>query len=502
MEYLSVALGLLGLLVAYSIQSAGTYFVRRKLIRERGCQPPTRLPQKDPVFGLDIVFKVFKSFEERRRNMTLKELVDEYGCTHQSKPYGATRIFSIEPQNLQAVFATDFGSFGVEPLRLFNFKPFIGKGIMNSDGAFWEHSRALIKPTFARTQISDLSSLEIHVSRLIDLIPKDGSTVDLQPLFARLALDSSTEFLLGESVRSLAPDSDIDAKAFLAAYNYGQAGVGKRMQLPSWNIFTLDKKFWKSCKIASEFVDKYVDRAVLNCALPASDAEQSKYILAYELAKQTGDRIDIRNQLLNVFLPGHEATGVALTNIFFLLARHPKVWAKLRREILSIGTEVIKFERLKSLKYLQAVMNETFRLHPAVGTMARAALRDTVLPTGGGTSGKAPILVLKGDVFATSFYALHRRRDVYGDDADIFRPERWEPLRPAHWTYMPFGGGPRICPGQQLALTEVAYTTVRLLQRFEGIENRDDVLEFVEQYKISTESRNGAKVSFLCADSA
>src|SRR4051812_37425531 len=177
MEYISLILGLLGLLAVYIVQRSRTYFARRRLIRERGCQPPTRLPQKDPIFGLDVVLKVFRSFEERRRNMTLKELVDEYGSTHQSKPYGTTKIFSIEPENLQAVFSTDFGNFGVEPLRLFNFKPFIGKGIMNSDGPFWEHSRALIKPTFVRAQISDFSSLEIHVSRLIDLIPKDASTV-------------------------------------------------------------------------------------------------------------------------------------------------------------------------------------------------------------------------------------------------------------------------------------------------------------------------------------
>jgi cytochrome P450 len=139
-------------------------------------------------------------------------------------------------------------------------------------------------------------------------------------------------------------------------------------------------------------------------------------------------------------------------------------------------------------------MNETFRLHPAISTMARAALQDTVLPTGGGQSGTSPILIRKGDVFATGFCALHRWKDIYGADADQFWPERWESLKPAHWMCMPFGGGARICPGQQLALTEVAYTTVRILQRFGRIENRDEVLEFVESFKISTESKNGAKV--------
>lgn len=487
-------------LVIYGLRATRDYYARLKLIRQRGCQPPPSLPQKDPFFGLDVVYQMFRSAKERRRNMSMKEQVDIYGRTFQSKPYGNTTIFTIEPRNLQAVFATDFESYGLEPLRLFVFEPFIGKGIITTDGAFWEHSRALIRPTFARAQVADLSSLEVHVSRLIDLIPKDGSTVDLQPLFARFALDSSTEFLFGESLKSMCPESSIDAKAFLAAYNYGQAGVGRRMQLPKWNFLTRDKKFWSSCKIARDFVDHYVEKALIHTA-SASDEKPGRYILAYELARETKDRTDIRNQLLNIFLPAHDASAVALTNVFFNLARHPHVWAKLRREVLALApaTEDLSFERLKSLKYLQQVLNETFRLNPTIGTTRRIALRDAIFPTGGGPDGSAPIFVRKGDAVTTSFYALHRRKDIFGDDADKFRPERWEGLRPPHWAYMPFGGGPRVCPGQQLALTEMGYTIIRILREFQAIENRDPVWEFVELWKISTESANGAKVAFVPA---
>jgi cytochrome P450 len=67
---------------------------------------------------------------------------------------------------------------------------------------------------------------------------------------------------------------------------------------------------------------------------------------------------------------------------------------------------------------------------------------------------------------------MHRRRDIYGPDADEFRPERWEKLRPG-WGYLPFNGGPRICVGQQFALTEAGYATVRLMQTFSGIEDRE-----------------------------
>ena len=89
--------------------------------------------------------------------------------------------------------------------------------------------------------------------------------------------------------------------------------------------------------------------------------------------------------------------------------------------------------------------------------MNRIALCDTALPTGGGPTGTSPIFVKKGSVVTTSFYALHCLRHIYGPDADIFRPERWQKMRPAHWSYIPFGGGPRVCIGQQLTLTEVGY---------------------------------------------
>jgi cytochrome P450 len=65
---------------------------------------------------------------------------------------------------------------------------------------------------------------------------------------------------------------------------------------------------------------------------------------------------------------------------------------------------------------------------------------------------------------------MHHRRDLWGQDADEFRPERWEGRR-AGWEYLPFNGGPRICIGQQFALTEASYVTVRMLQRFDAIDD-------------------------------
>ena len=93
---------------------------------------------------------------------------------------------------------------------------------------------------------------------------------------------------------------------------------------------------------------------------------------------------------------------------------------------------------------------------------------------------------------------MHRRKDIYGPDAEEFRPERWSPeegLRPG-WGYLPFNGGPRICVGQQFALTEASYAIVRLLQEFGRIEDRDGT-KWEEQLGLTLASGKGVLVAML-----
>ena len=88
----------------------------------------------------------------------------------------------------------------------------------------------------------------------------------------------------------------------------------------------------------------------------------------------------------------------------------------------------------------------------------RQATKTTVLPVGGGPDGSSPLLIRKGEAVSYSVYAMHRRKDLYGDDADRFRPDRWESdsgpdLRDIGWGYLPFNGGPRVCLGRECGLS-------------------------------------------------
>lgn len=205
----------------------------------------------------------------------------------------------------------------------------------------------------------------------------------------------------------------------------------------------------------------------------------------HALAGYTRDPRMLRDQLVAVLLAGRDTTAGTLSWTFHELSQHPDVLAKLRSEVLAVvgPDREPTYDDLKNLKYLQHTMNETLRLYPAVPFNLRHALHDTTLPVGGGPDGLDPIPVLKGSPVAYSTLIMQRRADLYpshGMDGEplppssVFCPERWDNWQPKHWQYIPFNGGPRICLGQNFALTEMAYTLVRIFQKYSVVEKRWD----------------------------
>jgi len=121
---------------------------------------------------------------------------------------------------------------------------------------------------------------------------------------------------------------------------------------------------------------------------------------------------------------------------------------------------------------------------------------------GGGEDQLAPLWVAKGTIIEMDLYAMHRNPKIYGDDAEEFRPSRWAPGRPlweAKRQYSPFIGGIRICPAQQMVLAQLTYLLVRLAQEYKTIVNKDPVYRYVEEIKMTVESRNGTKISVVPA---
>lgn len=158
-------------------------------------------------------------------------------------------------------------------------------------------------------------------------------------------------------------------------------------------------------------------------------------------------------------------------------------------------------------------------LHDIVPFNIRAALKDTTLPVGGGpdrsevslflapclknllTRFFQPIGILKGTVIAYGPIIMQRRKDIVGPDADEFKPERWDTWAPKSWQYIPFNGGPRICIGQQFALTEMGYSLVRLFQAFDEVHYMDSEPQRMRA-EITVSAAGGVKVAFKEASTA
>lgn len=272
-------------------------------------------------------------------------------------------------------------------------------------------------------------------------------------------------------------------------------------------FYAFDKK-WKSAygKVHA-FIDVHVKRALEETAPnrgqsfsrdPQSNKHGSvqRYILLNEMAKKIRDPIELRYQILNVFLPARDTTSIALGNALFHLARNPSLWNDLRHTALALGSQPLTFQLLKSLAQFRHVVFEAIRLQGPSGRIFRTALRDTILPVGGGPNGRSPLFVEQGTVVALNMWALHHDRNIWGNDVDQFKPQRWDDRRPS-WEFAPFFGGPRVCPAEQQVLTQIVYVLVRLVRAFSRIENRDPSAEYVEATKMATESRNGVKIALF-----
>ncbi|KAG8157160.1 hypothetical protein KVR01_012868 [Diaporthe batatas] len=449
---------------------------------------PTKLP-----FGIDFVWRTVSTVSNGG------DLLDDVygplyaanGTTFSMPSIGSTaEMFTIDPANIQAILATKFQDFPIGEKRNSAFRLLLGDSILTTDGAFWEHSRALFRPQFSREQISDLGKTEASVQALFEALPLVGTEhngsveVDIMPIIFRFTLDTSTDFLFGESVDSqrtaavgvtsmtsataaMAADQGSNEMTFAEAFHEAPLWILTRVRLQGLYWLAPSKKGKK----AAEYLRRYTDHYV---RLAKAEVGKDKHGLLNTLVEQTRDEVELRDQILAMLVAGRDTTATLLSWVILLLAQHPEAFRRLRQEVIRDFGEYttdpwnINFSTLKACKYLQFVLRETLRVYDSVPINARVAARDTVLPRGGGADGSLPIVVQKGQTVNFVPYLLHRREDMW-DAATEFRPERWEGVK-LDWTYIPFSGGPRICLGQQFALTEAGYLLARLTQKFERID--------------------------------
>lgn len=179
----------LAIAIVYYVVRQYNEYVRYETTRKSlGCSELSEYPSWDPIFGVGYVRAMLKALKEDR---FLQFQTDSYAArgskVWKANFLGNRMVYSAEPENMKAMSTSHKDAFAVEPIRIGNgaITPFTGPGVTSSDGARWKASRDLVKPYFERAAFSNLERLSGHVDCLIEKIPKDGSTVDMQPLFQR-----------------------------------------------------------------------------------------------------------------------------------------------------------------------------------------------------------------------------------------------------------------------------------------------------------------------------
>ncbi|KAI3327597.1 cytochrome P450 monooxygenase CYP539B5 [Xylariaceae sp. AK1471] len=436
------------------------------------------------------------------------------GCDVVEVQMGVSERFIItrEPEHIKTMLTTKFGDFGKGPKLQKEWKAFLGHSVFTTDGPQWQENRGLIRPMLMKDRVTDLDIFERYASKMISKIPLSvprsghsngddgGSVVDMMDLFYRMTLDITTDFLFGATSNSL----DNPANEFARAFNETQRRQMVIAMLGPFAGFAPKAEFYASIATIDKFVSPYVDAAA---ALPAAELEKitksdKGFTFLHSIMQYTRDKRLLRDQLVGILIAGRDTSAATLSWTFYELSRYPDKVRRLREEILGlVGRDRLPtYDDLKNMTYLRHTLNETLRLYPAIPYSVRRALKDSTLPNG---PGNPPISVVEGDAVIYAPLAMHRRSDLYPptsaqfEDPALFSPERWEHWTPKAWHYVPFSGGPRICIGQNFAMTEMAFVVIRILQNFERFEYVGDWSTQYQVPELVIRPGNGVPLRFF-----
>lgn len=202
--------------------------------------------------------------------------------------------------------------------------PMFGDGIFTQEGPAWKRSRELLRPQFQHWQYDDMALFEDAVQDLFTAldreIEKGDGAVDLQPLFYKFTLDTTTAFLFGESVKSLLEPEGEESKGevgeqgFAQAFNTAQIYIQQRYRLGNFYWASGGRKFRAACKLVNGFADQLIDRGINREKKDfAREGERSKYVFLDSVAEKVKTRDALRGQAVNILTAGRDTTAALLS---------------------------------------------------------------------------------------------------------------------------------------------------------------------------------------------
>jgi cytochrome P450 len=376
----------------------------------------------------------------------------QYGDIYYAPSDGVPLYVIRHPDHIAQVLLHGAGKFGKGHTAFDRLSAVLGQGLLTTEGEVWKRQRRMVQPAFTRKRLVGYGEAMTAETERSMARWRDGQRVDMSREMVELTLHVVTRTLFDHTS---ADETDDVAMAMRQFNEY----LGRPAFAPAW-LPTPGR-----IKLANALrkLDAHID-ALIDARQPGADRSDllQSLVDAIDVEGDGGrmSRKELRDQLVTLYLAGHETTSHALSWTWFLLARNRAAQDALHAELDRVlGGRVPTYDDLAELPYTERVILESMRLFPPAFVVARKADVDTQLGDYGVAAGSEVVVWI---------YHTHRDPRWYAQP-EVFRPERHAPeivaSRPK-LAYLPFGAGPRACIGAQFSLVEARLVLATIAQQF------------------------------------
>ncbi len=378
-----------------------------------------------------------------------------YGDLYHVKSDGPGLFVARHPDHLRDVLVTQASKFTKTHSAFRQLATVLGDGLLTSDGEAWRRQRRLVQPAFSRQRLEGYAAAIADEARRAVEGWRDGETRDLSRDMMELTLRVVSRTLFGHDVSRDVGDVAEAMRAF-------QDVLSRPDLLPAWAPSPWRARSARASATLDRIIYGMIDRRRGGEAPPGAEDLLQMLVTAVD---QEGDggglsRRELRDQLVTLFLAGHETTSHALTWTLYLLSQNPAAERALQAELdAALGGRAPGAADLDGLPWTEQVLKESMRLYPPVYMVARQAAEDAVV---GGYR------VPRGSEVVLWIYHTHRDPRWFPDHA-AFRPERFaadEEAKLPRLAWLPFGAGPRACIGRSFAMMEAKLILAAVARRW------------------------------------
>jgi cytochrome P450 len=374
----------------------------------------------------------------------------------------------FSPAAIERVLHGNQRNYVKPPMVVRTLAQLTGLSVFTLEGDAWLARRRLMQPAFHRERLGALGGLMAAAARDTvarwETLADRGDPVDVAEEMTQVTLRIATEALFGRDLSAALDASGDAARTAFEHVGYRLA----RVPVPLWVPSRRNARFVRARRALDALCYAAIEERRRALAEGRAAADDGRGVLLDLLLgardAETGAALDdraLRDEVMTAMLAGHETTAAVLAWAWALLADNPDVAERLTAESdAALGPRDPTVADLLRLPLARRVVDETLRLYPPAWGIPRQALADDVVDG---------VRVPAGAILGLISWVTHRRADVWGPDADRFDPDRFLPERSegrSRWAYFPFGGGQRLCIGQQFALTEAHLLLATLARRF------------------------------------